>query len=137
VQLFEVEIEDWKGDPFAVLVPSKAEEFWRLLTTGEPTADDFRPDSEVRDRFPTEDTCSYLGFSVWRLLNQATEFAGRFNPQREAADVPPFTHVVQIKLWPKKRHTCARIGPEDGHFVIWAPAEDFTRESRQGRIFPI
>jgi hypothetical protein len=135
--MYDPEIEEWKTPPFLVGVPFNPVTLWRLVTSADPTEDGFRPDCETRKRFPTEDNCSFLGFSAWRLPGQARESAEHLNPMRLERGDPPFTHMAEIKLWPKKRHTCARVGFEAGHWVVWAPADHFMKESRRGETLPI
>ena len=46
-----------------------------------------------------------------------------------------FTHIVSFTLSPKARHACSFMGPQDGHFCIWADPE--TLVSTLGPVFPI
>jgi hypothetical protein len=80
--MYDSEIEEWKGEPFIVGVPANPESLWRLVTSDTPTKEDFLPDCDARDRLATEDWCSYLGFSAFRLPEQAGESAELLNPLR-------------------------------------------------------
>lgn len=113
-------------------------DFWRFIRHDSPDASDFAPDCDVRDRFPTEDHCSYRGFSAWTQEKIARDTARDvLNPRLIDAREPPFTHVVHFRTWLKGRHTCARLGPEPDHWGIWAPAEDFVGISRIVDVFSI
>lgn len=117
--------EQWRGEPLSVGVPTEPHEFYRLLPTKDATRDAFRPDSEVRTRFWTENWCTYRGFSAWETLEAAREQAHDLNRVRqERGEEPLFTHVVRFRLWPKRRHAIADLPPLDGHVAVWAGADE-------------
>jgi hypothetical protein len=134
--MYDPEIEEWKGEPFVVGVPANPESLWRLVTSDAPTKDDFLPDCDVRDRPPTEDWCSYLGFSAWRLPEQARGVRRAVEPVETGRGDPPFTHMVEIRLWPKKRHACARVGFEAGSLGRLGPSGALLTGSKAGRRLP-
>src|SRR5437773_628991 len=117
-------MDHWKRPPMVVGVPSDAEPpLLRLLYSDEPTEGDFLPDDQLRDRFWTEDHCSYRGFSAWLTLADARQHAADLNsqdPGREAR----FTHAAEFRLRPHEWHACAWLPPVKGHVVVWAPAGD-------------
>ena len=127
----------WKGVSFVVGVPSTPDEFWRAVRSNPPSADDFLPDSDVRNRFPTEDHCSYRSFTAWSSAELATQQAQDRNALLVPSGEEPLTHVACFKAWPKGRHAIAEIGPHDGHWGVWGTPEDFVRPSRLVEIHAI
>lgn len=128
---------DWKEPPLTLLVPREPWPFFRAVRSDPPTRDDFLADFEVRARFPSENHCLYRGFSVWDEEGIARDSARISNERLAEQDEPLFTHLTQVVTWPRGRHACAWIGPEEEHWCIWGPADDFLVHSRTMRVFPI
>jgi hypothetical protein len=125
-----------KGRTFTVGVPSEALDFWRAVRNDPPQENDLAPDRDVRDRFPTEDHCSYRGFSAWRDERMARDTARDvLNPLLIAQGEVPFTHIFHFRVWPKRRHACARLGPEDHHWGIWGAGGGSPRALKVRRGF--
>jgi hypothetical protein len=127
--------EHWREPPFLVGVPAEADTFFRLTRSSAASDADFRPDSDVRDRYGFEDHCSYRAISVWQFEEQAREHARDINRNGQGTNQPPFTHVVAFRLKPRNRHACSDTGPPEGHFTVWA--EPGVLASRSERGVPI
>jgi hypothetical protein len=65
--------EHWRGKPFLVGVPRDPDTFFRLTHGPDATDQDFRPDSEIRDRYGFENHCEYRAISVWVTEGLARE----------------------------------------------------------------
>jgi hypothetical protein len=107
---------------------------FRLLYGEEWTKGDFQADNELRERFWTEDHCSYRGFSAWLTLEDARLHAADRNAHLEHGGIL-LTHAAEFRLRPHEQHACAWLPPVHGHIVVWAPAEDLV--SRVTMVHPI
>jgi hypothetical protein len=123
---------DWRpGTNYEVGVPAVPTEFFRMVTDEQVDQDaGFLPDSDVKSRASGEDHCSYRGISVWETEGQARDRMELVNARRVGrVTTPPLAHVVKITLRPKRRHACARTGPEEGHHNVWAPPDELRSSS--------
>ena len=117
-------------------VPSDAEpHLFRLLYSDKETEGDFAPDYELRDRFWTEDYCSYRGFSAWLTLPDARLQAADLNARHLEEGTPLITNAAEFRLRPHKWHACAWLPPVKGHIVVWAAADELI--SRVIHVHPI
>lgn len=119
----------WDGRQFLVAVPTERHPFYRLVTSGLPGVEQFRPDREVRKRYGFEDQCVYQGASLWETWEQAGEHGRDLNEKRRERGKDEFTHVAEVEMRPRLRHACAWVGPIEGHHILWAAPEELSRIS--------
>jgi hypothetical protein len=128
------------GYQYSARIGAGERTFWRWLTKGEVTEDQFLSRFEARKRprmWPQnkEDSLLYRGISVWEGRDKAIEEGQGVNRGFIEAGRPRrWSHVVEFTVDGHKGQAFAEEGPT-GHFSVWGEAKELA--SSAGTPVPI